>query len=318
MSDTDRSLVGPGLLLVLLTAVISGVSTFVNGYAVAGTSSAVFVTFRNVLVAFLVLPLGWVALKGASARPSARQWGILLVIGLVGGAIPFLLFFQGLALATAAGGATTASFLYRTLFVLATVLGVVVLRERFHWKAVVGGALLLGGNFLLMALTTPVWTDGSACVLAATVLWAAEYMLSKQLLRSLPSGLVAAGRMGFGAAFLLAYLGLTSQLGGVALLSGAQWTWVAISAVLLSAFVGTWYAGLKRVDLGVATSVLLLGYPVTWLLAVSFQSVPLLAGELWGALLVVLGAFVVVGWRSLRELGRWTSSRLARSERTTT
>ena len=318
MSDTDRSLVGPGLLLVLLTAVISGVSTFVNGYAVAGTSSAVFVTFRNVLVAFLVLPLGWVALKGASARPSARQWGILLVIGLVGGAIPFLLFFQGLALATAAGGATTASFLYRTLFVLATVLGVVVLRERFHWKAVVGGALLLGGNFLLMALTTPVWTDGSACVLAATVLWAAEYMLSKQLLRSLPSGLVAAGRMGFGAAFLLAYLGLTSQLGGVALLSGAQWTWVAISAVLLSAFVGTWYAGLKRVDLGVATSVLLLGYPVTWLLAVSFQSVPLLAGELWGALLVVLGAFLVVGWRSLRELGRWTSSRLARSERTTT
>jgi drug/metabolite transporter (DMT)-like permease len=315
---SSPSLVGPGLLLVLLTALISGASTFANGYAVAGTSSAVFVTFRNLLVAFLVLPLGLLAFRGASERPSARQWGILLVIGLVGGAIPFLLFFQGIALATAAGGATTASFLYRTLFVLATVLGIVVLRERFHWKAVVGGALLLGGNFLLMALTTPVWTDGSAYVLAATLLWAGEYTLSKNLLRSLPSGLVAAGRMGFGAAFLLAYLGLTSQLGAVVLFSGAQWTWVALSAVLLSAFVGAWYAGLKRVDLGVATSVLVLGYPVTWLLAVAFQGAPLVTGELWGALLVVLGAFFVVGWRSLRELARWTLSRFPRSGRTTT
>jgi drug/metabolite transporter (DMT)-like permease len=293
-----------GLLLVLLTAVISGVSTFVNGYAVHGTSSDPFVTVRNLAVAGMILPLGLLA-RRSLVRPLRRiDWVRLVAIGVVGGGVPFLLFFHGLALATAAGGGLTASFLYRTLFLMATVFGVVYLKEHFHPRIAVAAALLLGGNYLLLSLTAPVWTDGTVYVLAATILWAVEYTISKRALRDLPSGIVALGRMGIGAGFLVGYLVLTSQLGAVGALSPGQWTWVLISAVLLAAFVGTWYAGLRRIDLGVATSVLVLGFPVTWLLSVLVAGSSFSLAQAAGAAGVVGGVVVVVGITLLRQT--WT------------
>jgi drug/metabolite transporter (DMT)-like permease len=292
---------GIGLLLVLLTAVISGISTFVNGYAVHGTSSDAFVTVRNLAVAGMIVPLAVLA-RRAFVHPLRRvDWARLVAIGFVGGAVPFLLFFHGLALATAAGGGLTASFLYRTLFLMATVFGVLYLKERFHPRVAVAAGLLLGGNYLLLSLTAPIWTDGTLYVLAATVLWAVEYTISKRALRDLPSGTVAMGRMGIGAGFLLGYLALTAQFGAVAAFSGAQWSWVLISAVLLAAFVGTWYAGLKRVDVGVATAVLVLGFPVTWVLSILVAGSSFTLLQAAGAAAVVAGVVVVVGFSLLRQ-----------------
>lgn len=307
---TRSSLVGPGLLLVLATAVISGVSTFVNLYAVHGTNSAAFVTVRNAVVALALLPVAFVALR-ASAGLRRVDWARLVTIGIVGGGIPFLLFFRGLELAAAAHGGITASFLYRTLFLMATVLGVVVLRERFHWRYAAAAALLLAGNMLLLSWTTPaIWTSGAGYVLAATALWAVEYTISKRALKDLKSGVVALGRMGFGALFLFGYLAATAQFGAVAALSPGQWVWVGISAALLTAFVVTWYAGLRRVDLGVAAAVLVLGFPVSWLLSVAVAGTPATLYEGIGAAAVAIGVGVAAGrssfgaaWEYLRSLG---------------
>ncbi|HUJ78638.1 MAG TPA: DMT family transporter [Thermoplasmata archaeon] len=303
-AGTRTGWLGVGLLLVLATAVISGVSTFVNLYAVSGTNSAAFVTARNGAVALILLPFAVVA-AGASWLSLRRQdWGRLLAIGIVGGGIPFLLFFRGLELASAAHGGITASFLYRTLFLMATVLGVVYLRERFDWRIALGAGLLLAGNFLLLNWTSVVWTDGSLYVLAATAMWAVEYSISKRALRDLPSPTVALGRMGIGALFLFGYLTATSQVGSVAALSAGQWTWVGISAALLCAFVATWYAGLKRVNLSVATAVLVLGFPVSWLLSAATARAPATFWEAVGAGAIVLGVVAAAGleaWRASWE-----------------
>jgi drug/metabolite transporter (DMT)-like permease len=312
---SDRSAwVGPGLLLVFLTAFISGISTFVNAFAVQGTSSDAFVTVRNLVVALAFVPVAFVATRHLRA-PSLRgiDWMRLVLIGLVGGAVPFLLFFHGLQLATAAGGAATASFGYRTLFLFATVFALVVLHERFHWRIVLAASLLLAGNVLLLSLTAPIWTDGTGYVLIATVLWAVEYTISKRALRDLPSATVALGRMGFGAVFLGGYLALTAQWGTVAGFSGADWAWVGISAALLVAFVASWYTGLKRVDLSAATSVLVLGFPITWLLGVLVQGHSFSLDEAIGALAVVAGAAFAVGLAQFRD----TWSYLARALRPT-
>ena len=304
MSDeTSRTsaYLGVGLLLVLLTAVISGISTFVNGYAVKGTSSDAFVTIRNLAVAGMILPLAVLARRNLPQPLRTVDWVRLVAIGFIGGAVPFLLFFHGLALATASGGGLTASFLYRTLFLMATVFGVVYLKEHFHPRVVIAATLLLGGNYLILSLTAPIWTDGTVYVLAATVLWAVEYTISRRALRDLPSGIVAMGRMGIGAAFLVGYLALTSQVGAVVSLTGGQWTWVLISAVLLAAFVGTWYAGLRRVDLGVATSVLVLGFPITWVLSILVRGSAFTSLQAAGAAAVVGGVVLAVGltlWRA--------------------
>jgi drug/metabolite transporter (DMT)-like permease len=302
-----KSVFGLGLVLVLATAVVSGISTFVNIYAVAGTNSDAFVTVRNLAVAAMLVPLVVVAgtVRKNRVPLAGGDWGRLAAIGLIGGAVPFLLFFRGLELAAAAGGGTTASFLYRTLFLFATVFSWFLLKERFRWGVAAGAALLLGGCYLLLSLTSVVWTDGSLYVLAATVLWAGEYTLSKRTLARLPSTTVALGRMGFGALFLSAYLGLTAQWGSVAALSGAQWAWVGVSAALLTAFVATWYSGLARVDLSVATAALVLGYPVTWLLSVLVRGAAVDLGPAVGVLAIVLGVAAVVGLARSREFGAW-------------
>ena len=295
-----------GLLLVFFTAIVSGVATFVNGYAVQGTNSDAFVTVRNLAVAvslalFLVLLLRFV--PSTRRRLRGADWARLAAIGLVGGAIPFLLFFRGLELAGA--GTTTASFVYRTLFLMAAALGVVVLRERLSPRLALAAVLLLGGNALLLTWTSPVWNTGVLFVLAATALWAVEYTISKHALRDLPPSVVAAGRMGFGGVFLLAYLAVTGQFGAVAGLSGGQLLWAAISAVLLVAFVATWYTGLKHVNLSTATAVLVLAFPITWALSVLAGKTAFGAPQAVGAAAVAFGVCVAVGLASLRSsLGR--------------
>jgi drug/metabolite transporter (DMT)-like permease len=258
----------------------------------------------------MILPLAVLARRTLTQPLRRVDWARLVAIGFVGGAVPFLLFFHGLALATAAGGGLTASFLYRTLFLMATVFGVVYLKERFHPRVAVAAGLLLGGNYLLMSLTAPIWTDGTLYVLAATVLWAVEYTISKRALRDLPSGIVAMGRMGIGAGFLVGYLAFTAQLGTVGTFTAGQWTWLLISAVLLAAFVGTWYAGLRRVDLGVATSVLVLGFPITWLLSVLVAGSTFTLPEAAGAAAVVAGVVIVVGVTLLRQTWQTIAERV--------
>lgn len=312
-----RKAVGPGILLVLLTVLISGASNFVNFYAVQGTNSDAFIAVRNAAVAVLLVPL--VFLAGRTVRePLARKdWLKLGTIGLIGGAIPFLLFFRGLQMA-GSSGAATATFGFRTLFLMAAVLGVVFLRERLSPRLALAAVLLLAGNALLLSLTAPIWTDGTAYVLAATALWAAEYTLSKHALRTLPSGTVALGRMGFGGAFLLGYVAVTGQLGAVAALSAAQWQWVGLSAILLVGFVATWYASLKSVDLSVAAAVLVLAFPITWALGFVVSKSTFGLAQAAGVVAIALGAVLAIGLASLRDtwstVVAWIRATVARAE----
>ncbi len=316
-TGTMGRVVGPGILLVFLTVLISGVSNFVNFYAVQGTSSDAFIAVRNATVAVMLVPVGLLAVRGLPKGLARRDWVKLGTIGLIGGAIPFLLFFRGLQIAGTAGAAT-ATFGYRTLFLMASVFGVVFLSERLSPRFALAAGLLVAGNALLLSLTAPIWTDGTAYVLAATALWAGEYTLSKHTLRNVPSGTVALARMGFGGVFLLGYVALTGQLGSVAALSGAQWEWILLSAVLLVGFVTTWYAGLKTVDLSVASAMLVLAFPITWVLGFFASKSAFGLPEAAGVVAIVLGVVAAVGVASLREtwdtVAGWVRARWARSE----
>jgi len=289
----------------------------VNFYAVQGTNSDAFIAVRNAVVAVMLLPIALVAVRGLPKGLMRKDWLKLGVIGLIGGAIPFLLFFRGLQIAGTAGAAT-ATFGYRTLFLMAAVLGVVFLGERVSRRLALAAGLLLAGNALLLSLTAPIWTDGTAYVLAATALWAGEYTLSKHTLRNVPSGTVALARMGFGGAFLLGYVALTGQLGSVAALTGVQWEWVLLSAVLLAGFVTTWYAGLKTVDVSMASAMLVLAFPITWALGFLASKSTFGLAQAAGVVAIVLGAVAAIGLASLRETWEtvvaWIRARVARAE----
>lgn len=285
----------PGIALLLLTAVVSGLSNFVNFRAVQGTNADAWITVRNLAVAGMLLPFAAFLGRGASPRLRPVDVSRLLVIGLVGGAVPFLLYFEGFQMAARSGSAASASLGYRSLFLIATVLAVVFLRERIPRRFALAASLLLVGCVLLVGLTSPLWTDGTGYVLLATAMWAGEYTLSKRVLADLPARTVALGRMGFGAVFLLSYLVLTGQVSSISAFGAADWMNAALSALLLFAFVSTWYAGLKTVDLSVASSLLVLALPITWILNVVSQGVVPAFVQVAGALVVVLGTGVLLG-----------------------
>ena len=129
MNATRRT----GILLALATAGISGVSVFVNARGVKTFESAtVYTTAKNVVAALLLLGVVTLGARTGAplTRPSGpRQWWALGAVGLVGGSVSFVLFFEGLARATS----PQAAFIHKTLVLWVALLAVPLLGERLQW-----------------------------------------------------------------------------------------------------------------------------------------------------------------------------------------
>jgi drug/metabolite transporter (DMT)-like permease len=280
-----------GVALVLSTAIVSGVSIYVNRFAVSGIPPSLFTGMKNVIVA-MVLVAVILATRGFHSLKALRRhdWLRLAAIGLIGGSVPFLLFFQGLSLLVSAGaGAAMASFLHKTMFLFVAILAFLFLKERPERYLLFAAILLLVGTAALLTPSFQGPTAGHALIVLATAFWAGEITLSKATLRRLDATVVAFGRMGFGAAFIMVYLAFTGQLTAAASLTGEQWQWVLITVGFLLAYVMTFYHGLKRIDASSATCILVLGAAITLGLAGLLSGTPVSLIQAVGMLLIVLG-----------------------------
>ena len=287
-----------GLLLALATAGISGVAVYLNSSGVRAFGDATAYTTAKNLVAALVL-LGIVAaapVTGAQLTRPTRpgQWLGLAVVGVLGGAVAFALFFEGLARASSA----QAAFLHKTLVLWVAVLAVTVLRERLgpaHWAAI---ALLLVGQAGLSGGLLANWGSGETMILAATLLWAVEVVVAKRLLSDLSSWTVAVARMTIGSAVLVGWLVLRGGAGALVGMSAVQWGWVLLTGLILAAYVATWFAALARAMAVDVTAVLVLGAWVTAALAAGIDGVAL-APKLGWLVILLAGAGLATqrSWR---------------------
>lgn len=255
-----------GVILAVATALISGVSIFVNAIAVKQLpDAAVYTTLKNGVAAVLLVALALATVRRADlAKVSRRSWGWLVLIGIVGGSVPFVLFFTGLAQASA----PSAAFIHKTLFVWVALLAVPFLGERLGLLQVGALGVLVAGQALVLTPAGVEWGTGETLIALATLLWACETIVAKRVLRSVPSGLVGAARLGVGLVVLAGYLLATGKVPVVAALGAEQLAWVALTGVLLSGYVATWFAALQRAPASVVTAILILGAPVTALLQV--------------------------------------------------
>jgi len=220
---------------------------------------------------------------------SKKQLGQLAVIGLIGGSIPFLLFFYALQFTTA----INAGFLHKTLFLWASLFALFFLKERLDKKFIFAALLLLAGNFMFFNISA--FGLPEMLILIATIFWAAENTLSKRVLKDLSGSIVAFGRMFFGSIFILAFLAFTNQMAPIVALSIQQIQWVLISSVFLLAFVFTFYSGLKHLPVHKATAVLLLAQPITVFLSFAFLGKEILPIQGFGFLLIIAGIFLLFG-----------------------
>src|SRR5512132_2495244 len=96
MSSTQAT----GIALAFVAALISGVAIFVNGRGVKHFGDAtVYTTAKNAVAGLLLLALaaGIRTPAGMRASLAPRRWLAYLVVAVVGGSVPFVLFFEGLA-----------------------------------------------------------------------------------------------------------------------------------------------------------------------------------------------------------------------------
>ncbi|WP_372592629.1 DMT family transporter [Actinotalea sp.] len=258
MTTTRRT----GLLLALATAGISGVAVFLNGNGVRAYGDASAYTTAKNLVAALVL-IAVVTAAGPRRRLTrprgARQWTALAVIGVVGGSVPFLLFFEGLARASSAQSA----FLHKTLVIWVAVLAVPLLGERLSAAHGVAIVLLVVGQVGLVGGVTAAIGSGELMILAATLMWSVEVVLAKRLLGDLSSWTLGVVRMGVGSVVLLGWAAVRGGLAAVVPANATQWAWVLLTGLILAGYVATWFAALARAQAVDVTAVLVLAALVT-------------------------------------------------------
>ena len=257
-----------GIILALVTACISGASNFIGKISVTAVKDPIlFTTLKNALVAiFLLLALTALGKWKSLRTLSKGDWAKLMLIGVVGGSIPFALFFTGLSLTSA----VAASFIHKTLFVWVLFLAIPFLTERLRplqWSAML---LLLFGTFALGGFQQLKFGAGEAMILAATLLWAIENIIAKKALRNIATSVVVTARMALGSVLLFAYVFVTGKAQTIPTLSVTQWLWTAIPALLLFGYVVTWYAALKRLPASVTASLLVPATIITALLSAGF------------------------------------------------
>jgi len=289
-----------GYFLVFLTALISGFTIFINKFGVTAVNPNIYTFLRVLTVAIFLTGLlfflkDWRTLKNLTKK----QWLLLITIGLVGGSIPFLLFFRGLSLTNAAQG----SFVHKTMFIWVVFLAALFLKEKIDKKFLVGGLFLLLGSLILLKKLPYSLNQGDLLVFLATLFWAAENTISKYVLRDLEGRIVAWARMFFGALFILIFLLATNQLPLISGLTLRQINWVLITAVILFGYVMTWYSGLKFIPVSQATVILLLGSPITTLLSF-IQTRQINLQDLLASFLTILGIVLVLGLRETWHLAK--------------
>jgi drug/metabolite transporter (DMT)-like permease len=286
-----------GIGLALVTAVVSGVAVFVNDDAVGRFPDATTYTTATNLVAAVVLGGLWLASgrpvrgpAGAAEPPRRPPWGLVLV-GFLGGSVPFVLFFEGLARSTS----VSAAFLHKTLVVWVALLAVPLLGERSDRSHAAAVAALVAGQALLVGSVADLRPGtGEAMILAATLLWAVEVVLAKWMLDGYPPLAVGTARMGIGVVVLLGWVAITGRTGDLAGLAAHQWAWALLTGALLVGYVVTWFAALARAQAVDVTAVLVAGALVTALLDAAIRGAPL-APDATALALIGLGTAAIVG-----------------------
>jgi drug/metabolite transporter (DMT)-like permease len=294
-----------GIALAFVTACISGVSIWVNSPAHALShfpDSTVFTTAKNLVAGVVLLLILLVPGSHGKASVSSiarRRWPALLAVAVIGGSVPFVLFFDGLKDSTA----TQAAFIQKSLIIWVALLAVPLLKERFGWPHALAIVFLVVGQAWLAGLFSAgtrghvAFGKGEAMILVATLFWSVEIVFVKYLLRTIPPSVVAAARMAVGSVLLVCWLALTGKLGDLTGLSALQWRWVLLTGLLLSAYVATWFAALARAQAIDVTAVLVFGALVTAILSGVIDGAAIGVG---GTVLVAIGSGVIA-WAALRR-----------------
>lgn len=280
-------------ILALSTAIFSGFANFVNKMAMKGVGDPVFfTTLKNSVVAIFLIGIiiffkKWKEIKGLRKDQLFK----LTLIGIIGGSLPFILFFVGLTKIPA----INAALIHKTLFIWIALLAIPFLKEKFTNLQWLGVGLIFSANFVIGGFNGFEYGLGELMVLGATMLWAVENIIAKITLRDVSSSVVAGSRMIFGSVILFSItLFRGSDFSILSGFSAGQWFFVTVVSLLLLGYVLTWY---KAIQLAPVTYVAILLTPatlVTNLLSAIFVTHTMSLTKIISGILVISGTILLI------------------------
>ncbi len=266
MNNTIRK----GIYFAFATSIISGVSIFLNKFAVAAIKPPLFFTTTKNIVVGLMLVSVIIALRKLPQIRTLQKKDIvrLIMIGLVGGSLPFYLFFTGLASVPAA----SAAIIQKSLVVWVAILAIPFLKEKFSLFSILAVSLLFIGNNYIGGFKGFSFSSGELMIGGATMLWAVENVIAKKALKNIDADIVSAARMGLGAIVLLGATLLTapSSLTSILSFDTTQWFWLGITSMLLVGYVMVWYRALALAPATTVTAILVFSTVITNVLSAIF------------------------------------------------
>lgn len=279
-----------GIILAFLTAIISGVSIFYSKLSVAKIDPLVMATARNMYVGilfflFMFVSQGFIKLRKLNLKEVAQ----LVLIGLIGGGIPFYLFFFGIKLI----GAQNANMIQKSLFMWVILLGALVLKEKIKVEYILGGILIFAGTYFF----TPVriaFGKGELFILVATLMWAVENIIAKKVLSQTTSELVGLFRMGIGGLLLLTLTFISGKSQLLMGLQASQLQNIFIGGTLLFFYVLVWYKSLQYAPVGLVTAILTFSLVVGNILGGSFIHVNVSSNDVYSMLLIACGVLLFI------------------------
>jgi len=290
-----------GTLLAIFTAVISGFSIIANKIYIVNIDPTIFTAIRALLIGIIFFIISSFQCKFDYKKFKKVKWGYLIVIGFIGGALAFLLFFSGLKLTTG----SKAAFIHKTLPVYVTILAVLFLKEKITKKQSFGLIVMLFGLAILTASQiTPaeLWLNpslGDLLIVFATILWAIENVIAKRVMIDGESNFVVTfARMLIGAIFLFLSIPLLGKLDLLFSLTLEQAMNIMISTVILLGYVLFWYWSIKYINVSKASMILLLAPVITLIFGVTMLNEPVPIDQLLGSALILIGTYFVVKIKS--------------------
>lgn len=282
-----------GVCFALLTAIISGIALFYSKLTIVRVPPILFTASRNtyVALAFLLLFLLGVKININELKKAKKKTLILLIlVGIIGGAVPFYLFFTGLQYT----GAMTANLIHKTLFIWVSILAMIFLGEKFNFMYFVSYLLIVAGSFYILPVRFSLaFGKGEFMIFAATMLWAIENIIAKRVLREISSNTVALARMGIGSIVLLAFFfGKGNKMSPV-LFDFDHLTTLIIGGSLLFFYVFFWYRALKYAPASIVTLILTFATIAQSLLIRVYTGVHFAKNSIYSMLLVGIGIALI-------------------------
>ena len=274
------------ILVLVFSQVLWGANFAVIKWGLADWPPLFFASLRMLAVACLIIPF--------IGLPKRKDWGKLLVLGLVLGVIHFGAIFHGIQRMDAA----TSSILIQIQVPLAALAAAFLFGDRIGWRRWCGMGLAFLGIFVLVGRPSFAggWI-GTIFILTASASWVASNLLIKKASADL-NGWQLNAWVALAAGPMMLALSFVTEDGQMAAISSAGlagWGSMASQVLIVTALCyGIWYAMMRRYPVssvmpftllepifGATTAVLLLGEDWDWRMVV-------------GALLTMSGLAIII------------------------